>query len=111
MEKDARDKYMHNIIRYTKVKEDHAEIVKHEIRVIRGDFFKPDNMPENMPELMEGIMKTASKARQNIDMEAAEKLLDLVNQFAEAFWKAKGVETKKVSSNQAAGGEFVVPAK
>ena len=110
MDKPARDKYMHNIARYTATKEHHAELVKHEVRIIRGDFFKPDNMPDNMPELMEGIMKTASKARQNIDMEAANQLLDLVNQFAEAFWKAKGVATKKVSSNQAAGGEFVVPA-
>jgi hypothetical protein len=43
-------------------------------------------------------------------MEAAQKLLDLVNEFAEAFWKAKDVKTKRVSSNQAAGGEYVVPA-
>ena len=55
-------------------------------------------------------MKTASKARQNIDIDAANQLLDLTNQFAEAFWKAKGVDTKKQSSNQAAGGEYVVPA-
>lgn len=110
MEKGARDKYMHNLARYTHVKETHAELVKHEVRVIRGDFFKPENMPDNMPQLMEGIMKTASKARQNIDMEAAQELLKLVNEFAEAFWKAKGVETKTVPSNQAVGGEIVVPA-
>ncbi len=110
MEKAARDKYMHDLARWTATKDHHAELVKHEVRIIRGDFFKPDNTPENMPQIMEGIMKTASKARQNIDAEAASQLLDLVNQFAEAFWKAKGVETKKVSSNQAAGGEFVVPA-
>ena len=110
MEKAARDKYMHALARYTAVKESHAEIVKHEIRIIRGDFFKPDNSPDNIGELTDGIMKTASAARQNIDADAANKLLDLVNQFAEAFWKAKGVETKRVSSNQAAGGEYVVPA-
>jgi nickel superoxide dismutase len=110
MEKAARDKYMHNLARYTLVKEEHAEIVKREVRIIRGDFFKPDNSPDGLGELTDNIMKTASKARQNIDMEAANQLLDLVNQFAEAFWKAKDVETKKVSSNQAAGGEFVVPA-
>jgi nickel superoxide dismutase len=110
MEKAARDKYMHALARYTAVKEHHAELVKHEVRIIRGDFFKPENSPENLGELVDGIMKTASKARQNIDMEAAEQLLGLVNDFAAAFWKAKGVETKKVSSNQAAGGEYVVPA-
>ena len=110
MEKPARDKYMHNLARYTATKEHHAELVKHEVRIIRGDFFKPDNAPENLGQLVEGIMKTASKARQNIDADAANELLDLVNQFAEAFWKAKGVETKRQPSNQAAGGEYVVPA-
>jgi nickel superoxide dismutase len=110
MEKAERDKYMHALVRYTHVKEEHAELVKHEVRIIRGDFFKPDNSPDNIGEIVDGIMKTASAARQNIDPDAANKLLDLVNQFAEAFWKAKGVETKKASSNQAAGGEYVVPA-
>lgn len=110
MEKGERDKYMHALVRYTQVKEEHAELVKHEVRIIRGDFFKPDNSPDNIGEIVDGIMKTASAARQNIDADAGNKLLDLVNQFAEAFWKAKGVATKKAGSNQAAGGEFVVPA-
>ena len=108
--KQDRDKYVNSLSRYIATKEEHAELVKHEVRIIRGDFFKPDNSPANIGELVDGIMKTASATRQNVDKAAAEKLLDLVNQFAEAFWKAKGVETKKVSSNQAAGGEFVVPA-
>lgn len=110
MDKAERDKYMHALVRFTQVKEEHAELVKSEVRIIRGDFFKPDNSPDNIDQLVDEINKTASKARQNIDADAANKLLDLVNQFAEAFWKAKGVETKKVSSNQAAGGEYVVPA-
>ncbi len=111
MEKPARDKYMHQLARYTATKEHHAELVKHEVRIIRGDFFKPDNSPDGLSELVDGIMKGASAVRQNIDAAAAEKLLAQVNEFAEAFWKAKGVETRKVSSNQAAGGEYVVPAK
>ena len=108
--KQDRDKYVNSLSRYIATKEEHAELVKHEVRIIRGDFFKPDNSPANIDELVDGIMKTASAARQNVDKAAAEKLLDQVNQFAEAFWKAKGIETKKVSSNQAAGGEYVVPA-
>ena len=110
MEKGERDKYMHALVRFTHIKEEHAELVKREARIIRGDFFKPDNSPQNIGELTDGIMKTASKARQNIDVDAANQLLDLTNQFAEAFWKAKGVETKRQPSNQAAGGEYVVPA-
>ena len=62
MEKADRDKYMHALVRYTQVKEEHAEIVKREARIIRGDFFKPDNSPPNLGELTDGIMKTASKA-------------------------------------------------
>ncbi len=108
--KEDRVNFLNSLSRYIATKEEHAELVKHEVRIIRGDFFKPDNSPANIGELVDGIMKTASAARQNVDKAAAEKLLDLVNQFAEAFWKAKGVQTKKVSSNQAAGGEFVVPA-
>ncbi len=111
MEKAARDKYMHALSRYTTAKEEAAELVKHEVRIIRGDFFKPDNSPGNIGEITDGIMKTASQARQNIDAEAANKLLGLVNDFAEAFWTTKGVKTKKQSTNQAAGGEFVVPAE
>jgi nickel superoxide dismutase len=108
--KADRDKYISAVARYTTVKEEHAELVKREIRIIRGDFFKPDNSPANIDELVDGIMKTASAVRQNVDLAAAEKLLAQVNEFAEAFWKAKGVSTKKASSNQAAGGEYVVPA-
>jgi nickel superoxide dismutase len=110
MDKAERDKYMHGLSRLVGVKEEHAEIVKREVRIIWGDFFKPDNRPNGLHDLVDNIMKTASKARQNLDMDAAQQLLSLVNDFAEAFWKAKGVETKKVSSNQAAGGEYVVPA-
>jgi nickel superoxide dismutase len=110
MEKAARDNYMHALARYTATKEQHAELVKHEVRIIVGDFFKADNTPPDLFDLVNSIMKTASKARQNIDADAANELLDLVNRFAEAFWKAKGVETKRQPSNQAAGGEYVVPA-
>lgn len=111
MDPVSRNNYMHALVRFTTAKEEAAELVKHEVRIIRGDFFKPDNSPDNIGEVVEGIMKTASKARQNLDAEAADKLLDLVNDFAEAFWTAKGVKTKKQGTNQAAGGEFVVPAE
>jgi nickel superoxide dismutase len=102
----------HSFTRYTLVKEEHAEIVKRETRIIMGDYFKQEHV-EKYPELFGlvfNIMKTASKARQNIDMAAAEELLGLTNRFAEIFWETKGVATKKQGSNQAAGGEYVVPA-
>lgn len=102
----------HALNRYTLVKEEHGELVKREARVIYGDYIKPEHIEKhkNLPELFMSILKTAGKARQNIDMAAAEELLGLTHQFAEIFWDTKGVPTKKQPSNQAAGGEFVVPA-
>ena len=110
MEKAARDAYMHKLSRYTAVKEEHAELCKHEVRIIWGDFFKADNRPDGLHDLVDSIMKLASKCRQNVDMDAAQQLLGEVNKFAEAFWKAKGVAAKRQPTNQVAGGEFVLPA-
>lgn len=102
----------HAMARYTVVKEEHAELVKREARVIYGDYFKPEHVEKypNLHQLTWDILKTAGKARQNVDMQAAQDLLGLTQQFAQIFWETKGVATKKQPSNQAAGGEFVVPA-
>lgn len=86
------------ISRYIAEKERSAEIVKHEIRIIWGDFFK-DTQFEKHPELHElthKIMLLASKSRQDINKEAALELLDKTNRFAEIFWETKGISTKKV---------------
>lgn len=76
-------------------KETHAAKVKEEVRVIWGDYFKQpqfDQFP-NVNELVHNIMLTASACKQNIAHENGVKLLDLVNEFAEAFWKTKDVDT------------------
>jgi nickel superoxide dismutase len=108
--KKEHDAFINSMARYIAVKEQHAELVKHEVRIIWGDFFKAENSPDGLAAMVDGIMKLASKCRQSIDMDAAQKLLDEVNKFAEAFWKAKGVATKRQPTNQAVGGEFVLPA-
>ncbi len=76
-------------------KEEHAEVVKKEVRITWGDYFKQpqfDQVP-GIHELVHNIMLTGSKCRQTIDQENGLALLKLVNEFAEAFWKTKGVET------------------
>lgn len=108
--KKEHDAFINSMSRYIAVKEEHAELVKHEVRIIWGDFFKADNRPDGLHDLVDNIMKLASKARQNVDMDAAQQLLEEVNKFAEAFWKAKGVAAKRQPTNQAVGGEFVLPA-
>ena len=102
----------HSFARYTLVKEEHAELVKREARVIFGDYFKPEHV-EKFPELTQltwDILKAGGAARQNVNMQAAQDLLSKTQRFAEIFWETKGVQTKKQPSNQAVGGEIVVPA-
>ena len=88
----------HNeVSRYIAEKERHAAIVKHEIRIIWGDFFKAPQF-EKYPELHElthSIMLLGSKARQEVNKDAALQLLEKVNRFAEIFWEIKGIATKK----------------
>lgn len=76
-------------------KETHAEKVKHEVRVIWGDYFKQpqfDQFPD-INELVHLIMLTGSACKQTIDRSNGVSLLELTNQFASAFWATKGIET------------------
>ncbi|PCJ32718.1 MAG: superoxide dismutase, Ni [Gammaproteobacteria bacterium] len=76
-------------------KEEHAEKVKAEVRIIWGDYFKQAQFDQvsGVNELVHSIMLQGSKCRQTIDQDNGPELLKLVNQFAEAFWQTKGVET------------------
>lgn len=100
-----------NLIRAVEVKEEHAEIVKHEVRVIWGDYFKPEHK-EKFPELdtiVYEIMQLASKVKQTVDRNMAVKLLDKINRFAEIFWESKGKQTKRVKAPYKPEEEIVIP--
>ncbi len=97
--------------RYIAVKEEHAEMVKHEVRIIWGDFMKPEHA-EKFPELtalVDRILKLGSKVRQTADRQQALDLLIAVNRFAEIFWEIKGIQTKKVRAPYAPAEEVVYP--
>ena len=103
--------YHHKLVRYTETKEKHAELCKQEIRIIWGDYFKPEHL-QNFPglhDLVWKIMKLGSKVKQEINMPASEELLDNVNKFAEIFWKTKGVETVKVKAFYPTEHDIVLP--
>lgn len=114
LEKEHADKNIawHNsMARYIAVKEEHAEILKHEIRVIYGDFLKPEHAEKypELPSLFDKIMKLGSKARQTADRQAGLDLLAAVNRFAEIFWAIKGVPTKIAKAPYSPGEEVVYP--
>lgn len=98
--------------RYVTVKEEHAEKAKHEIRIIWGDYIKPQHV-EQYPDLhniTHKIMQLGSKSRQTIDRVAAVELVEAINQFAEIFWATKGVATKRAKAPYAPALELVYPA-
>ena len=104
--------YGAKLARYMAVKEQHSEKVKHEIRVIWGDYFTADHAKQfpQVHELTWRIMKQASKARQGTNIADAQELLKQVQEFAEVFWKTKGATPQRKPSLQKPGGELVVPA-
>jgi nickel superoxide dismutase len=102
--------YFHQLARLQKVKEDHAELLKHEVRVIWGDYFKEENY-KDLPALHEKvfkIMKLASKARQSIDEAVCNDLMAATMEFAEIFYTSKGVTPVRVKSVYPTEGEIVV---
>jgi nickel superoxide dismutase len=109
---EDRAAYVSKLARYTAVKEQHAERVKHEVRVIWGDYVTADHLKTvpQLPDLVTKILKQASKARQSSSLADAQELLKLVQEFAELFWQTKGAKTRRQPSLQKSGGELVVPA-
>jgi nickel superoxide dismutase len=92
-------------------KEEEAEKVKQEVRVIWGDYFKDPHMKE-FPEihgLTHQIMMKASACKQEINRSDGEDLSELVNKFAEIFWKTKEIKTVRRNSPNLPNLETVYP--
>ena len=80
--------------RYVTVKEEHAELTKHELDILWHDYFKPEHL-EKYPDLHTtfwNATKLASANKQGVDLDAAKSLVDSVDTIAEIFWATKGVE-------------------
>ena len=106
---EERKKIIHDLSRATRIKEEHGEVLKNEVRILWGDYFKPEHV-EKFPELNQLVwdtLKLASKAKQNIDLEVAESLLENVQKIAEIFWKTKGIEPIRIPSGYPTEGEIV----
>jgi nickel superoxide dismutase len=103
--------YQNSMARYVSVKEEHAEKAKAEIRVIWGDYIKPQHIEKhsNVHGLVHQIMMLGSKSRQTADRDTAVQLVDAINQFAEIFWDTKGVKTKRAKAPYSPALEMVYP--
>lgn len=99
------------MVRYTLVKEEHAEKCKKEIRVIWGDYIKPQHI-EKYPQIhsvVHKIMQLGSKSRQTTDRQAALDLVEAVNEFAQIFWETKGIATRRAKAPYNPALELVYP--
>jgi nickel superoxide dismutase len=93
MDASAIQTYMNTASRYVAVKEAHAEICKHELRVLWADYFRPEHV-EAHPDLHTTFWnaeKLAGRNKQNVDMEAAQELVAVVDRISEIFWATKNV--------------------
>jgi len=110
LKSDDPKKTAHDIARMTHVKEEHAGIIEEELETLRNDYFKLEHYQEyaNLNELFTSTLKSTSKARQSIDVQAAEETLVGVLQIAEIFYKSKGVTPIRVKSVYPTGGEMVL---
>jgi nickel superoxide dismutase len=85
--------YRNSLGRYIAVKEQHAELVKHEVDILWHDYFKPEHLAK-YPDLHTNVWETtklASTNKQGVDADAAQRLVASVDKIAETFWASKGV--------------------
>ena len=99
------------IARLVLEKEEQARIVKQEINIIWGDYFKEPQIKicPTIHELVHSIMQAGSKCKQEFDPENGIKLLDLVNNFASVFWETKAVPTRLVIAPYPPALGFIQP--
>ncbi|MEM7364772.1 MAG: superoxide dismutase, Ni [Pseudomonadota bacterium] len=97
--------------RLTAEKEKHASLVKSEVVIIWGDYFKEAQI-EQAPDIhttVHAIMRKASACKQEIASDNGPELMALVNDFASAFWNTKGIESKTVTAPYSPNLPMVVP--
>ena len=105
-----RKQIIHKLARLTQVKEQHGEICEHEIVTLWADYFKEEHL-KDYPELHDLIWKTiklTGKVRQEINLEAANELLENTQKISEIFWKSEGMEPTRIPSGYPTEGEMVV---
>lgn len=110
LKSEDQKKAAHDISRMTHVKEEHVDLLEEELETLRNDYFKDEHFKEypSLNSLFIKTLKAASKARQEINPEAANEVLSGVQEIAEIFFKTKNVESVRVKSVYPTGGEIVL---
>ena len=81
----------HALARYTNTKEEHGKKAKDDLLIIWTDYFKPEHL-EKYPDLHTLVWdacKLGSKAKQNVDMDAAVAFKAAIQKVGDIFWETK----------------------
>src|SRR5246127_1878925 len=86
------------------VKEERAELAKHHIDVMWHDYFKPEHVAK-FPDLHDVCWKAskqASQVKRTVDLNEAQKLLDLIDQIDKMWRETGGPTTTRMQAMAAA---------
>ncbi len=86
--------YLNTVGRYVAIKEEQAELAKHELLVLWTDYFKPVHLEAN-PDLHDvfwNAAKACSECKQHVSTEAADELMAAVEKIHNIFWESKSRE-------------------
>ena len=82
------------------VKEERAELTKHHIDVMWHDYFKPEHV-QKFPDLHDVCWKAskqASQVKRTVDLNEAQKLLDLIDQIDKMWRETGGPSTTRMQA-------------
>ncbi len=97
----ARLAYQNTLTRYIMIKEQQAELTKHDLLVLWTDYFKPEHLQE-FPSLHDTFWKAAklcSECKQQVNEQKAQDLLKAVQNIHDMFWKTKKREVAWVTAS------------
>jgi nickel superoxide dismutase len=80
------------------IKEERAELVKHHLMVLWVDFFTAEHRKEfpDLDDLFWRAILQAGNAKKSVDPVDGQKLVDLIDEIAEVFWKTEKAKTAGV---------------
>ena len=84
--------------RAIQLKEERAELAKHHLMVLWADFFTADHRSEfpDLDDLFWRAIHQAGDAKKSMDPADGQKLIDLIDEVAEIFWKTEKAKTMGV---------------
>ena len=85
--------------RFVAIKEEQAELTKHELSILWHDYFKPNHL-EAAPDLHDIVwnaIKAASACKTSVSLENCEALMAAVENVHNIFWASKGKDVPFVT--------------